>query len=323
MRERKPVNIDFVGHRKIYFMISAILFAVIILSTFIFGVDLDIRFKGGTILTYSYQGEISNDDVEKAAEDVLNRNVSVEDKFNKLTGENEVSITLVDENSLDTQLQGQLTETLTQQFADYNMKEMEITSVNPNIGREFFLKCMLAVGFGSIFMIVYIGLRFKRIGGWSAGVMAVLALFHDVVVVYGTFILCRLPLDDSFIAVVLTILGYSINNTIVIYDRIRENKVFYAKTKTLGDIVNLSINQTLARSMNTSIATILSMVVVCVVALVCGINSIISFAFPLITGLISGTYSSICIASEAWVSWQMRGDNKSSQAKRTPAKRKA
>lgn len=323
MRERKPVNIDFVGHRKIYFMISAVLLVVILAATFIFGVDLDIRFKGGTILTYSYQGEISDDQVEKAAEDILGQNVSIENKFNRLTEQNEISITLVEENSLDTETQGALSQGLSEQFADNSMQEMEITSVNPNIGREFFLKCMLAVGFGSIFMIVYIGLRFKKIGGWSAGVMAVLALFHDVIVVYGTFIICRLPLDDSFIAVVLTILGYSINNTIVIYDRIRENKRFYAKVKPLGEIVNMSVNQTLSRSMNTSIATILSMVVVCVVALVSGIDSIISFAFPLITGLISGTYSSICLASEGWVSWQEHKEKKAQLSGGARARKKA
>ena len=134
--------------------------------------------------------------------------------------------------------------------------------------------------------------------------MAVVALLHDVMVVFGTFVVFKMPLDDSFIAVVLTILGYSINSTIVIYDRIRENKRLYGSTKSLGEVVNISVNQTLARSVNTSVATILSMVVVCIVALIFGVNSILSFAFPIIMGLISGAYSSVCLASELWVTWK-------------------
>ena len=150
--------------------------------------------------------------------------------------------------------------------------------------------------------------------------MAVVALFHDIVMVYGTFIIFRIPINDSFIAVVLTILGYSVNDTIVIYDRIRENKRLYTRSKSIGEIVNISINQTLTRSINTSVATIISMVVVCVVALVMGVESIISFAFPMIIGLICGAYSSICIASPLWVVWQNHKEKKA--AVRVPKKKK-
>jgi preprotein translocase subunit SecF len=313
MFKLKGKQIGFVKNRKKFFIFSTVLMLVIIVSSFVFGVDLDIRFKGGTMVDYSYEGETGAVDLEQVkdlASDILGTNVSVEEKFNKLTEKNGFEITLLDNDSVSSELQGQLNDTLTETFSEQNIKQLSITSVNPTMGKEFFIKCLVAVVFGSLLMIVYIGIRFKKIGGVSAGFMAVVALLHDVMVVFGTFVIFKMPLDDSFIAVILTILGYSINSTIVIYDRIRENKRLYGATKSLAEVVNISVNQTLARSVNTSVATILSMVVVCVVALVCGVTSILSFAFPIIMGLISGAYSSVCLASELWVTWKERKKSK-------------
>ena len=223
----KQREFDFIGNKKKFFTFSIVLLAVVILSTFIFGADLDIRFKGGTILTYSYEGETGSvdlDEVEKLAEDILGGEVTVSEKYNRLTESNGFEITLASNQSVGSEIQAELDGKLTEDFADQGVKQLSITSVNPSMGKEFFIKCLVAVGFGSLLMIIYIALRFKKISGWSAGVMAVVALFHDIVMVYGTFIIFRIPINDSFIAVVLTILGYSVNDTIVIYDRIRENK---------------------------------------------------------------------------------------------------
>lgn len=306
-------RIEFVKNRKKFFVFSTILMALIIVCSLIFGVSLDIRFKGGTIVDYAYSGELGAVDlkqVEQIASEELGVKVSVDDKYNKLTEKNGFQITLLSNEGVSSELQGQLKDKLTETFAQQEIQQLSITSVNPTMGKEFFIKCLVAVFFGSLLMILYIGIRFKKIGGVSAGFMAVVALLHDVMVVFGTFVVFRMPLDDSFIAVILTILGYSINSTIVIYDRIRENKRLYGSTKPLSEVVNISVNQTLARSINTSFATILSMVVVCVVALFFGVTSIFSFAFPIIMGLISGAYSSVCLASELWVSWKDRNKTK-------------
>ena len=136
--------------------------------------------------------------------------------------------------------------------------------------------------------------------------MAVVALLHDVLFVFTTFIIFRMPINDNFIAIVLTILGYSLNDTIVIYDRIRENKRLLGKKYTTGELVNLSINQSLTRTINTSVMTVLAMAVVLVVALMYNVESIVSFALPMIIGMIAGVYSSICIAGPLWVMWQER-----------------
>jgi preprotein translocase SecF subunit len=152
--------------------------------------------------------------------------------------------------------------------------------------------------------MVYVAFRFKKIGGLSAGAMAVLALVHDVIVAFGVFVIFRIPINDNFIAVVLTILGFSLNDTIVIYDRIRENETLVGKQMGLGELMDLSVNQSFSRSLVTSVNAILAMIVVTVVAMIYSVDTIISFSFPLIIGLISGSYSSICLAGPLWVKWQ-------------------
>lgn len=323
---KKVPNIDFIGHRKIYFIISGVLMAVIVLATIVLGVDLDIRFKGGTIISYTYSEadgkELDLDAVEKTAEDVLGMNVSVDKKFSLLSDTTSFDLVLTDSINIEDSMTQSLTDKLNEEHADYDIAYSSITTVDANMGSSFLAKCLVAVIFGILIMTIYIAIRFRLISGWSAGVTAVIALIHDMFVVFGVFVIFRIGINDSFIAVILTILGYSANDTVIIYDRIRENKRLYAKTKDLKEIVNLSVNQTLSRSIHTSISTILTMLIVVVVAVLFGVTSILSFAFPMIIGLIAGSYSSICIASPLWYEWQMYKEKHPKKAKTTKKKKK-
>ena len=150
-------------------------------------------------------------------------------------------------------------------------------------------------------IIIYIAIRFKKIGGWSAGVCSVLALCHDLLTALAASVLFGFEFNSNIVAVILTILGYSINNTIVIYDRIRENRSLYPKA-TLNELINMGCSQSLTRSIRTSITTIGTMLVVTVVVFVSGYTSLLSFSVPLVFGLISGTYSSLFVAPVTW-SW--------------------
>lgn len=134
--------------------------------------------------------------------------------------------------------------------------------------------------------------------------MAVVALVHDVLMAFATFIVLQIPLNDNFIAVILTIIGYSLNDTIVIYDRIRENKRLLGGKISIEELANKSINQSFVRSINTSVTTTMAMAIVAIISVLYNITSIISFAVPMIVGLISGSYSTICIAGPLWVMWQ-------------------
>lgn len=175
-----------------------------------------------------------------------------------------------------------------------------------------------------VITIIYIGFRFKKIGGISAGVFSVVALAHDMCMVYGCFVICRFDINANFMAVLLTILGYSINATIIIYDRIRENENLLGNKMELEDLVNLSITQTMGRSIHTTVTTVLAMATVCIVCIICGVTSILSFAFPLIIGMISGVYSSNCIAPTLWVHWKKHQAKKSHSGSKTgSAKKKA
>ena len=162
----------------------------------------------------------------------------------------------------------------------------------------------LAIGLASLFLVIYVAFRFRKIGGISAGVMALVALLHDVLIAYFTFVVFRIPLDDNFVAVVLSILGYSLNATIVIYDRVRENRKIMSSDCTVGEIVNRSINQSFTRTLNTSLCTFAAIAVVAVLALVYQLDSLVSFALPMMIGVVSGFYSSTFIAAPLWVLWK-------------------
>lgn len=294
-------NFDFIKNKKIYFIISAVLISVSLLSSFIFGVNLDIQFKGGTILTFLYDGEIDQNEFEKTAVDALGGmgvTSTVGEDFS--SGRKNIQLSLISNEGLSSDKQIELTDAITAKYSANAIELLESSDVSPSSGKEFFLKCIVAVILSFIVLIVYIAIRFKNIGGWLAGFCGILALVHDCIIVYGTFVICGMPIDANFMAVILTILGYSINDTIVIYDRVRENEILYRKTKTRAEIVNLSINQSLTRSINTSLTTIMAMLVVTIVAAIYGVNSIFSFSFPMMIGMLCGSYSSICFICPLW-----------------------
>ena len=195
---------------------------------------------------------------------------------------------------------------MNEQFSCNEIETASISVVNPTIGGEFLAKCLVAIGFAALLMVFYVSFRFRRIGGWSAGVTAVIALVHDILMVFAVFVVGRISLNANFIAVCLTILGYSLNDTIVIYDRIRENRRIYGAAMPVEDLVNLSLNQSMTRSLLTSVTTASAMVVVSLVALLYNVNTILSFSFPMIIGMVSGFYSSVCIAPALWTMWQKK-----------------
>ena len=163
-------------------------------------------------------------------------------------------------------------------------------------------------------IIIYIAIRFKKIGGWSAGVCSVFALCHDLLAALAASVLFGFEFNSNIVAVILTILGYSINNTIVIYDRIRENRSLYPKA-TLNELINMGCSQSLTRSIRTSITTIGTMLVVTIVVFVSGYTSLLSFSVPLMFGLISGTFSSLFVAPVTWSWWKSREKAKKATAK--------
>ena len=302
----KNWNINFFAHRKYYFTISIMLIVVMFACALVFGVNLDIQFKGGALLTYSYTGDLDAPAFQKAAEKVLGQSVSMQESTDIATGKRNIVLSLPTSEGIDAERQAALAAALNEQFSGNEIETASISVVNPTIGGEFLAKCLVAIGFAALLMVFYVSFRFRRIGGWSAGVTAVVALVHDILMVFAVFVIGRISLNANFIAVCLTILGYSLNDTIVIYDRIRENRRIYGTSMPVEDLVNLSLNQSMTRSLLTSVTTASTMVVVSLVALLYNVNTILSFSFPMIIGMVSGFYSSVCIAPALWTMWQKK-----------------
>ena len=297
-------NLDVVGHRKVFYGISCGLIVLFIVLTFVLGLNVDIMFKGGTIMTYSYSGDINTDEVQSVVTDTLGQKSTVTKGQNAATKQATVKIQLSSTGGINEVKQNELQEALEAKFADNELALFESSDVNASNGLDFFLKCLVAVAFAAVVTIIYIGFRFRKIGGISAGIFSVVALLHDLCMVYGCFVICRFDINANFMAVLLTILGYSINATIIIYDRIRENQTLKGSKLELEELVNLSVTQTLGRSIHTTVTTVMAMAVVCIVCTIYGVSSIISFAFPLIIGMLAGVYSSNCIAPTLWVMWR-------------------
>ena len=173
------------------------------------------------------------------------------------------------------------------------------------MGAKALRNAVIAVVLAFILILLYIGVRFSTLSGLSAGLTALIALLHDVCIVLFAFTIFGIPLGDSFVAVVLTIIGYSINDTIVVYDRIRENKNMHPKLP-LAELVDQSVTEVFARSVNTSVTTLLCIVVILTASVLYRISSIYRFSLPMLFGLVSGCYSSICIAAALWASWKSK-----------------
>ena len=283
--------LNFTGASKIFFCVSLSIFLIGIICNAIFGVSLDIQFTGGTILQYNYVGNIDTNEMQtliqgETADTVsfnISENITVNEDGSQLQNGYLLAVQFSGKKTITPEIMDNLTKKLQEKFPDNKFKVLDSQSV------------------------VFVAIRFRRIGGWSAGVMALVALFHDIMMIYFTFIIFRMPIDSNFIAVTLMILGYSLNDTIVIYDRVRENrKRLGGKKVDYDELFNKSGTQVFRRTICTSITTLAAILSVFIFAAVFNIKSVVTFALPMMIGVISGCYSSICIAGPLWVMWQNR-----------------
>ncbi|MBR3267335.1 MAG: protein translocase subunit SecF [Oscillospiraceae bacterium] len=298
---------DFYGNRRKFFVLSSVLMVLVLASCFIFGVNVSIEFKGGTLATYSYNGTIDENEIASISKDYLKTHTKVQ-TGETFTGERQTTFTVSFsmDKAFDAKMQDELLAKLQEKYPDAQIDSLETNDVAASSGKRFLAKCLVAAIFAAVVLILYIAWRFKRISGWSAGVFAVAALLHDLVIVFGTFVVCRFEIDSNFMAVILTILGYSVNDTIVVYDRIRENKGILPGTTKLPEVVNISLSQTMKRTIRTSVTTIAAMLIVTILATVNNISSIQHFSIPMTVGMVSGCYSSLCFAPMLWTSWKTR-----------------
>ena len=294
---KKELNI--VGRRKIFLSISAALILIGIICNIILGTQLDVEFKGGTLIKYSYDGTIDEPELDAFLTEQLGMEVDT-----LLSKEGDVQVVNVSlANELDLEQTTALEGALVERYADNNFHQIDSQSLPPSMSRMFFIKCLVAVALASLFLLIYVAFRFRKIGGWSAAAMALLALLNDILIAYFAFVIFRIPLNENFVAVIVTILGYSLNGTIVIFDRIRENRQLMDSKTPIAQLVNTSINQSLVRSFNTSLCTFVAIAIVAVMSLATGLEALISFAVPMMFGILSGFYTSTFMCCPLCVTW--------------------
>lgn len=309
---KAKTNIDFVGKRKIFVIISGAAIALTVILSFVLGVGVDIRFKGGTMVTYSYTGEVTTDAIKSTVESLGTPRATVTTGTSFTGGLNTIVVSFAADEKMDDDMLANISDKLAEAYPENEITNIDTTNVSASAGSQFFVSCLIAVIAAFVLLVIYIAFRFKKIGGWSAGVIALLCLIHDVVITYAVYVIGDMPLDSNFMAVILTLLGYSINNTIIIYDRLRENRAKYGGKITDRELVNLSINQTLSRSIITTATTFIAMLSISVICAAMGVTSILSFSVPLAIGMLVGFYSSLCLAGPIWIWWQERKGAKKS-----------
>lgn len=278
-------------------------FVIGIVMSVIFGIKLDINFSGGTKIAYSYTGDIAESDVEDAVKEIVDSSFTVTESTSLAGDTKTFEIAFSGKDAISAEVQESLTNSLTETFADNQIELYNSNSVSPTIAGSFFAKSLVAVLITAVLVVIYVGIRFRKIGGVSAAVTALCALVLDVLVSFFVCIIFGLQIDSNYIAVVLTIFGYSLNDTIVIYDRIRENERFNPDME-IGDLVNMSVNKVMVRNIITTVTTLLAVGTIIVVAEIYGLTSLRTFAIPMAFGLASGTISSLFISGPLWVRWK-------------------
>ena len=289
-------TINFVGKNKIFFCISGVLIvaAVVMLiynSTTGYMLNYNIDFVGGTSSTISLDEEVTLDYIDETIKPIIAEALDISEADIRANTVNDSNEIVLKTKTLDQEERQAVLDALESELG-IEEENVQMENISATVGSEMRRNALISVLIATICMLIYIWIRFKD---FRFGLSSILALLHDVIVVILFYAALQWSVGTTFIACMLTIVGYSINATIVVFDRIREN-LKGMKKSGLDEVVNKSITQTLSRSFNTSLTTLVTVVILAIM----GVSSIKEFAYPLIVGIVCGTYSSVCIAGNLW-----------------------
>ena len=284
-------NFSFTKNKSKFFLFTAACIVLGIVCVLIRGVNWDVDFVGGTEMNIRINTEDSNvaKEVENITKDIVG------DKFSSVTSVSDSTGAsyLVKTNEIDSETRESIIDKIAEKYGEDNIILLSANSVSGAISDSLRSSAITAILLAVVLMLAYIAIRFKPL----SAVAAIICLIHDIFFVFIAYSLLQIPVNSNIIAVALTILGYSINATIVIFDRIRENKKLAGAGQTFEEKADRSVKQTLRRSVFTTITTLLTIGMVYIL----GVTSIKNFALPLIVGIVAGLYSSVCLASNIWV----------------------
>lgn len=278
---------------KIFFIFSAVLIVISIVSLLVQGLNLGIDFTGGSTLSFELNGTKYDKAVETRITELVKENSDAKDIVVQKMGDTGVSIKTTELTNDQSQ---KIVEAIKAEYKLEQKHVSEVEKVDGNVSKRLIADSLKAIVLAVALMLLYITWRFD----FRSGTCAVIALTHDVIIMLGFYSLFRFTVNTSFIAAILTILGYSINATIIVFDRVRENSRLAKKATTVNNIADNAITNSYWRAINSSVTTLLTICVLYVM----GVDSIKEFALPIIVGIVAGTYSSLFLAAPVWAAWK-------------------
>ncbi len=285
---------DFLKHKNIILCVSVLIVVAGLIYGFATGYTFDIDFKGGTRIQVDLNEEYNNSDVSDIVEQVCGQTPEVQSTS---SGNNSVTITT---QTISEEEASNIISALNEKYT--NMGEATTKNVQASYGQELINTAIISVVVSIVLLLVYIAIRFKTLG-YTAALSAVLGLMFDVCFLFAVYGVFKFPINSTFIAVILTIIGYSINDTIIVYDRVRENKRIVTKSNDIKEVINTSVSQTLRRTIMTSLTTLVAIGIVLIFSVIYDQETLKQFSIPLSIGIAEGTFSSIFIATALWYSF--------------------
>ena len=275
-----------VENRKIYFLISAVLILAGVVMYFVNGGFMqDVDFVGGMTMYVEMGKDVNLDEVAQLVQD------STPEIATPIVQKSDGTQIVVKTTPIETEVRENVQKAIIEKYELDETAILSVDNVSATVGADLRTQAFAAAIIAAVLMMLYISIRFT----FKTGLAAVIALLHDVLIMLAVYAAFKIPVNSSFIAAILTIIGYSINNTIVVFDRVREN-VKKDRRTPFNETINKSLKQTLGRSINTTITTLIPVIMIYAL----GVNSIREFAFPILVGLVAGTYSSLFIAGSVW-----------------------
>lgn len=298
------MSFDVIKHHRWWFILSSTFVVLSIVSMFIFKFNLGIDFTGGSIVEVEFTNAVQ---VSQVRENL--KQFGLENAVIQLSGESTLTEgrdVIIRTRNLDANESKAIVESLAKNVGENTVKRIE--SVGAVIGSEVTEHALINLVVAFAALAAYISFRFE----YKVALSSLAAIFHDLIMVLGVFSFFHLEIDSSFLAAILTVIGYSMNETVVIFDRVRENTRTHKRTDTFADLANASIKQSIHRS----IYTLSTVLFACGSLYFFGGDTTKNFALCMIVGFVSGAYSSICVATSLWVIWKNKGSNaRASRAK--------
>ena len=285
----------FIKNQKVTLCIIALVILIGLVSFFVRGFNIDIDFSGGTEIKIDLGTEVTKEVCDDINDIIRNHKLLGNEYVSSTTQSTDdinMAIIRTGTAALTTEQTVALEDAITEKYTNANKNNVQINTIAPTIGSQLTKTAIIAVAVAIVLMLVYIWIRFEA----KSGIAAILCLTHDIFVMLTAYSLLQIPVNSMTIAALLTILGYSINATIVVFDRIRENKAKAEAGTEFSEIVNKGIHDTFGRSVNTTITTLLTIGMIYIL----GVESIKTFALPLIVGIVAGLFSSVFMSGMIW-----------------------